>query len=54
MRKLYLFVVRPSDNKEEVQKKFMDYLEKQGVKIIKEKKNKKNNAAKDTRLKLKK
>jgi maleate cis-trans isomerase len=36
MRKLNLFVVRPSDTREEVRKKFVEYLKKQGIKIVKE------------------
>ena len=42
MKKLNLFVVRPSDTREEVQKKFVEYLKKQGIKISKEGKNEKN------------
>ena len=42
MKKLNLFVVRPSDTKEEVQRKFVEYLKKQGIKIVKEGKNEKN------------
>ena len=42
MKKLNLFVVRPSDTREEVQKKFVEYLKKQGIKIIKKDKNEKN------------
>lgn len=36
MKKLNLFVVRPSDTKEEVQKKLTEYLKKQGIKVVKE------------------
>ena len=42
MKKLNLFVVRPSDTREEVQKKLTEYLKQQGIKIIKEDKNEKN------------
>ena len=42
MKKLNLFVVRPSDTKEEVQKKLTEYLKQQGIKIIKKDKNEKN------------
>ena len=42
MKKLNLFVVRPSDTREEVQKKFVEYLKQQGIKIVKEDKNEKN------------
>ena len=42
MKKLNLFVVRPSDAKEKVQKKFVEYLKQQGIKITKEDKNEKN------------
>ena len=42
MKKLNLFVVRPSDTKEEVQKKLTEYLKQQGIKIVKEDKNEKN------------
>ena len=42
MKKLNLFVVRPSDTSEEVQKKFVEYLKQQGIKIVKEDKNEKN------------
>ena len=42
MKKLNLFVVRPSDTKEEVQKKLTEYLKQQGIKIVKENKNEKN------------
>ncbi len=42
MKKLNLFVVRPSDTREEVQKKLSEYLKQQGIKIIKEEKNEKN------------
>ena len=42
MKKLNLFVVRPSDTREEVQKKFVEYLKKQGIKISKGGKNEKN------------
>ena len=42
MKKLNLFVVRPSDTREEVQKKFLEYLKQQGIKISKEGKNEKN------------
>ncbi len=38
MKKLKLFVVSPSDTKEEVQKKLIEYLKQQGIKIIKEEK----------------
>ena len=36
MKKLNLFVVRPSDSKEEVQKKLTEYLKQQGIKVVKE------------------
>ena len=36
MKKLNLFVVRPSDTKEEVQKKLTEYLKQQGIKVVKE------------------
>ena len=42
MKKLDLLVVRPSDTKEEVQRKFVKYLKQQGIKIVKEGKNEKN------------
>ncbi len=42
MKKLNLFVVRPSDTREEVQKKLLEYLKQQGIKISKEGKNEKN------------
>ena len=42
MKKLNLFVVRPSDTREEVQKKFVEYLKRQGIKVVKENKNEKN------------
>ena len=42
MKKLNLFVVRPSDTREEVQKKLIKYLKQQGIKIVKEGKNEKN------------
>jgi len=42
MKKLNLFVVRPSDTKAEVQKKLTEYLKQQGIKIVKEDKNEKN------------
>ena len=42
MKKLNLFVVRPSDTREKVQKKFVEYLKQQGIKIVKEDKNEKN------------
>ena len=42
MKKLNLFVVRPSDTREEVQKKFVECLKQQGIKIVKEDKNEKN------------
>ena len=42
MKKLNLFVVRPSDTKEEVQKKLIEHLKQQGIKIVKEGKNEKN------------
>ena len=42
MKKLNLFVVRPSDTKEEVQRKFVEYLKQHGIKIVKEDKNEKN------------
>ena len=42
MKKFNLFVVRPSDTREEVQKKFVEYLKQQGIKIVKEGKNEKN------------
>ena len=42
MKKLNLFVVRPSDNREEVYEKFVQYLKQQGIKIVKEDKNEKN------------
>jgi len=36
MKKLNLFVVRPSDNREEVYEKFVQYLKQQGIKFINE------------------
>ena len=42
MKKLNLFVVRPSDTREEVQKKFVEHLKQQGIKIVKDDKNEKN------------
>ena len=42
MKKLNLFVVRPSDTREEVKKKFVEYLKRQGIKVVKENKNEKN------------
>ena len=42
MKKLNLFVVRPSDTKEEVQKKLTKYLKQQGIKVVKEDKSEKN------------
>ena len=42
MKKINLFVVRPSDTREEVQKKLLEYLKQQGIKIVKESKNEKN------------
>ena len=42
MKKLNLFVVRPTDTKEEVYKKLTDYLKQQGIKIVKEDNNEKN------------
>ena len=36
MKKLNLFVVRPSDTKEEVQKKLTEHLKQQGIKVVKE------------------
>ena len=42
MKKLNLFIVRPSDTREEVQKKLAEYLKQQGIKIVKEGKNEKN------------
>lgn len=35
MKKKELIVIKPSDNKEEIFKKFVLYLEKQGFKIVK-------------------
>jgi len=43
MKKLDLFVVKPTDTKEDVSKKLTDYLKQQGIKIIKEGKDEKNN-----------
>ena len=40
MKKLNLFVVRPSDNREEVYEKFVQYLKQQAIKFIEENKNK--------------
>ncbi len=40
MKKLNLFVVRPSDNREEACEKFIQYLKHQGIKFIEENKNK--------------
>ena len=40
MKKLNLFVVRPSDNREEVCEKFIQHLKQQGIKFIEENKNK--------------
>ncbi len=42
MKKLNLFIVRPSETREEVQKKFVEYLKQQGIKIVKEDKNEKD------------
>jgi len=42
MKKLNLFVVRPTDTKEDVYKKLTDYLKQQGIKIVKEDNNEKN------------
>ena len=42
MKKLNLFVVRPSDTKKDVQKKLTEYLKQQGIKIVKEDKNEKD------------
>ena len=42
MKKLNLFVVKPSDTREEVQKKLLEYLKQQGIKIVKADKNEKN------------
>ena len=42
MKKLNLFVVRPSDTREDVQKRLVEYLKQQGIKIVKEGKNEKN------------
>ena len=33
MKKIELFVVKPSDNRNDVYKKFVAYLERQGIKI---------------------
>ena len=41
MKKLNLFVVRPTDTKEDVYKKLIDYLKQQGIKIVKEDNNEK-------------
>ena len=41
MKKKELFVIRPSDDREEIYKKFVLYLQKQGLKIIKGAKNEK-------------
>ena len=42
MKKLNLFVVRPTDKKEDVYRKLTDYLKQQGIKIIKEDSDEKN------------
>jgi len=42
MKKLNLFVVRPTDTKEDVYKKLTDYLKQQGIKIVKENSDEKN------------
>ena len=39
MKKLELFVVKPDDKKEVIYKKLIAYLNKQGIKILKEVKN---------------
>jgi hypothetical protein len=39
MEKLELFVVKPDDEEELIYKKLMTYLNKQGIKIVKEVKN---------------
>ena len=36
MKKLNLFVVRPSDNREEVYEKFVQYLKRQGIEVAEE------------------
>ena len=40
MKKLNLFVVKPSDNREEVYEKFVQYLKQQGITFKEEDKNK--------------
>ena len=40
MKKLKLIVVKPDDEKELIYKKLITYLKKQGIKIVKEAKNK--------------
>ena len=52
MKKLNLFVVRPSDTREEVQKKFVEYLKLQGIKIVKEKKMKRINIDENNYIEL--
>ena len=42
MKKLNLFVVRPTDTKEAMYKKLRDYLKQQGIKIVKEDSDEKN------------
>ena len=42
MKKLNLFVVRPSDTREEVKRNIVEYLKQQGVEVVKEEKNEKN------------
>ena len=39
MKKLKLFVVRPSDTKKDIAKKLSDYLKQQGIKVIKKSKD---------------
>ena len=40
MKKLELFVIKPDDEKELIYKKLITYLQKQGIKIVKETENK--------------
>ena len=35
MKKLNLLAVKPSDTKEDVQKKLIEYLKEQGIKVVK-------------------
>ena len=41
MKKLKLFVVRPSDDKKTIYKNLIKYLEQQGIRVVKESKSEK-------------